>query len=82
MNEVKQQAEPDSHLMIEMIEVNKWYGQFHVLKDINLQVRKASALSFAGRPARASRPPFAASTGWRNTRPGKYSSKGWNSPAI
>ena len=24
--------------MIEMIGVNKWYGQFHVLKDINLRV--------------------------------------------
>ena len=48
MNEVKQQAEPDSHLMIEMIEVNKWYGQFHVLKDINLQVRKGERIVICG----------------------------------
>lgn len=48
MNQVKQQAEPDSHLMIEMIEVNKWYGQFHVLKDINLQVRKGERIVICG----------------------------------
>lgn len=26
--------------MIEMTNVNKWYGDFHVLKDINLRVKK------------------------------------------
>jgi general L-amino acid transport system ATP-binding protein len=26
--------------VIELADVNKWYGQFHVLKNINLQVRK------------------------------------------
>jgi len=26
--------------MIELRNVNKWYGDFHVLKDINLEVRK------------------------------------------
>ena len=26
--------------MIEMNQVNKWYGDFHVLKDVNLKVKK------------------------------------------
>jgi general L-amino acid transport system ATP-binding protein len=26
-------------MMITLENVNKWYGQFHVLKDINLQVK-------------------------------------------
>ena len=29
----------DSALMISLENVNKWYGQFHVLKNINLQVK-------------------------------------------
>jgi ABC-type polar amino acid transport system ATPase subunit len=35
--------------------MNKWYGEFHVLRDINLTVTAASASSSAARPARASR---------------------------
>ena len=35
--------------------MNKWYGDFHVLKDINLQVSGASASSSAGHRARANR---------------------------
>ena len=27
-------------LMIELRQVHKWYGQFHVLKDINLSVQQ------------------------------------------
>ena len=26
--------------MIELRQVHKWYGQFHVLKDVNLEVQK------------------------------------------
>src|SRR5690606_16099895 len=29
-------------------DVNKWYGQFHVLKDINLQVRKGERIVICG----------------------------------
>jgi general L-amino acid transport system ATP-binding protein len=48
MNEAQRQADPGGHLMIEMIDVNKWYGQFHVLKDINLQVRKGERIVICG----------------------------------
>ena len=31
-------------IAIEMVAVHKWYGQFHVLKDINLTVHKGRGL--------------------------------------
>ncbi|MBI1905218.1 MAG: amino acid ABC transporter ATP-binding protein [Rhodocyclales bacterium] len=34
--------------MIKMENVNKWYGQFHVLKDINLQVRQGERIVLCG----------------------------------
>jgi general L-amino acid transport system ATP-binding protein len=36
------------HVMIEMKGVNKWYGQFHVLKDINLTVRQGERIVLCG----------------------------------
>jgi general L-amino acid transport system ATP-binding protein len=35
-------------LMIEMRQVHKWYGQFHVLKDINLSVYKGERIVICG----------------------------------
>jgi general L-amino acid transport system ATP-binding protein len=35
-------------LMIEMRDVNKWFGQFHVLKDIRLSVRKGERVVVCG----------------------------------
>jgi general L-amino acid transport system ATP-binding protein len=37
-----------SDYIIEMHDVNKWYGQFHVLKDINLKVRKGERIVICG----------------------------------
>lgn len=37
-----------SDLMVEMRGVNKWYGQFHVLKNINLEVRKGERIVICG----------------------------------
>jgi general L-amino acid transport system ATP-binding protein len=34
--------------MIELRQVHKWYGQFHVLKDINLSVRKGERIVICG----------------------------------
>jgi general L-amino acid transport system ATP-binding protein len=34
--------------MVHMIGVNKWYGQFHVLKDINLTVHKGERIVICG----------------------------------
>jgi general L-amino acid transport system ATP-binding protein len=35
-------------LMIELRQVHKWYGQFHVLKDINLAVQKGERIVICG----------------------------------
>jgi general L-amino acid transport system ATP-binding protein len=35
-------------LMIELRQVNKWYGQFHVLKDINLDVTRQEVVVICG----------------------------------
>ena len=35
-------------VMIEMAAVHKWFGQFHVLKDINLTVRKGERIVICG----------------------------------
>jgi len=34
--------------MIEMRGVNKWYGDFHALRDINLDVKKGEIVVIAG----------------------------------
>jgi general L-amino acid transport system ATP-binding protein len=36
------------HVMIELRHVHKWYGQFHVLKDINLSVYKGERIVICG----------------------------------
>ena len=41
-------AATDDELMIQMIDVNKWYGDFHVLKDINLTVTKGERIVVCG----------------------------------
>lgn len=33
---------------IDMVAVNKWYGQFHVLKDINLEVKRGEKIVICG----------------------------------
>lgn len=38
----------DTPVVVELDQLNKWYGQFHVLKDINLQVRKGERIVVCG----------------------------------
>jgi len=38
----------DDKVMVEMRGVNKWYGQFHVLKDVNLKVRQGERIVICG----------------------------------
>ncbi|MGY8870397.1 MAG: amino acid ABC transporter ATP-binding protein [Pseudomonadales bacterium] len=40
--------EASDKLMIELKEMNKWYGDFHVLKNINLQVKKGERIVICG----------------------------------
>ncbi len=46
----------DTDVAVEIIGMNKWYGDFHVLRDINLKVMKASGSSSPVPPDRASPP--------------------------
>jgi general L-amino acid transport system ATP-binding protein len=40
---------PDpSHTAVEMVNVNKWYGDFHVLRDINLKVLRGERIVVCG----------------------------------
>ena len=44
-----QQLNPESQeLMIELKDMNKWYGEFHVLKNINLEVKKGEKIVICG----------------------------------
>ncbi len=38
----------ETEYMIKMQDVNKWYGDFHVLKDINLNIKKGEKLVICG----------------------------------
>ena len=37
-----------SDLMVEMRNVNKWYGDFHVLRDIYLEVKRGERIVVCG----------------------------------
>src|SRR6201992_3132612 len=39
---------PSSDVMISLTDVNKWFGQFHVLKNINLSVHKGERIVICG----------------------------------
>ncbi|WP_138987109.1 amino acid ABC transporter ATP-binding protein [Neptunomonas concharum] len=44
-----QEAQKNSEkLMIELKDVNKWYGEFHVLKNINLEVQRGERIVICG----------------------------------
>src|SRR5690606_32608918 len=47
MSNVAYKAE-DAPIAIELRNVNKWYGQFHVLTDVNLTVRKGEKVVVCG----------------------------------
>jgi general L-amino acid transport system ATP-binding protein len=42
------QAQQDQDICIEINEMHKWYGEFHVLKDINLRVKKGEKIVICG----------------------------------
>ena len=48
MSQPEPQARRDGAPIIELAGVNKWYGQFHVLRNINLQVGKGEKIVVCG----------------------------------
>jgi len=45
---MSESALPNTDLVIEIAAMNKWYGAFHVLKDINLRVRRGERIVICG----------------------------------
>ena len=48
MSEIKSAIDQDSEDIIILKNLNKWYGNFHVLKDINLTVKKGERIVICG----------------------------------
>lgn len=49
MSATAQNVEPNAEtLAVEIIGMHKWYGQFHVLKDINLEVKQGERIVICG----------------------------------
>ena len=48
MDATESQPETGTEPVIELCNVNKWYGDFHVLKDINLTVRRGERIVICG----------------------------------
>jgi general L-amino acid transport system ATP-binding protein len=46
--QTQSQPRPDGAPIIELVDVNKWYGQFHVLRNINLQVARGEKIVVCG----------------------------------
>jgi general L-amino acid transport system ATP-binding protein len=44
----KAQAARSNHVAIEIVHMHKWFGQFHVLRDINLKVLKGERIVICG----------------------------------
>ena len=47
-NQSTQETAFDSKLAVEIRQMHKWYGQFHVLKDINLEVTRGEKIVICG----------------------------------
>ena len=42
------ETDPHASAAVEMLGVHKWYGEFHVLRDINLHVRRGERIVIPG----------------------------------
>ena len=46
--QTSQMTVSDTEVAVEMNEVDKWYGDFHVLRDINLKVMRGERIVICG----------------------------------
>ncbi len=42
-------TDPTNDIVIELIDVNKWYGNFQALRDINIKVKRGERVVVCGR---------------------------------
>src|SRR3712207_1633318 len=42
------EVDPKAEAAVQMLDVHKWYGEFHVLRDINLNVRRGERIVICG----------------------------------
>lgn len=64
------QVTENQNMMITLENVNKWYGQFHVLKDINLSVKPRERIVLCGPSGSGNQRPSVALTIWKSTSKG------------
>ena len=50
------QTAPTGDAIIEIVEMHKWFGEFHVLQDINLTVQKQERIVIWDPPVPGSQP--------------------------
>lgn len=73
---IKQPVSPEG--IIQMQGVNKWYGQFHVLKDINLNVKQGERIVLCGPSGSGKSTTIRCSTAWKSTSRVASWSTAWN----
>ena len=73
---IKKSTSPEG--IIQMQGVNKWYGQFHVLKDINLNVKQGERIVLCGPSGSGKSTTIPASTVWKSTSRAASWSMAWS----
>lgn len=66
--------QPGGEDVISFRHVNKYYGDFHVLKDINLEVKEGEVVVVIGLPDQGRAQCSAVSTAWKKSRTANSSS--------
>jgi general L-amino acid transport system ATP-binding protein len=46
--QIRSAVDPKAESAVQMIDVHKWYGEFHVLRDVNLNVRRGEKIVICG----------------------------------
>ncbi len=60
------QMKVSDEIAISIENMNKWYGTFHVLRDINLDVQRGERIVICGPSGSGNPPSFAASMLWKS----------------
>jgi len=72
----------EDSLAVQLVGVNKWFGDFHVLKDIDLEVLRGERIVVCGPSGSGKSTMIRSSTGWRSTNKVASSLTASSSPMI